>query len=85
MDKEIVITNSQGLHARPASALVEKMQAFDAVVRIDVGTKSANAASILSVLALGASAGDTARVSAEGADAQAAIDAAISILTCEED
>ena len=40
MDKEIIITNPQGLHARPASALVEQMKSFDAKVRVEVGAKA---------------------------------------------
>ena len=85
MDREIIITNPQGLHARPASALVEQMKSFDAKVSVEVGAKSANAASIMSVLALGATTGNTARVTAEGADAQAALDAVELILTSEDD
>lgn len=85
MDREIIITNPQGLHARPAAALVEQMRSFDCEVSVEVGAKSANAASIMSVLALGAATGDTARVTAEGIDAQAALDAVEKILTSADD
>lgn len=85
MEQEIIITNPQGLHARPAAALVEQMKSFDATVRVEVGNKSANAASIMSVLALGATTGDTAKVIAEGRDAEAALDAVNKILTSGDD
>ena len=78
---EVVITNSHGLHARPAAELVEQIASFDAGVRIEVGSKTANAASIMSLLALGASPGNTARVTSEGPDAQAALDAVVAVLT----
>ena len=78
---EVVITNSHGLHARPAAELVERIASFDAGVRIEVGDKAANAASIMSLLALGASPGNTARVTSEGPDAEAALDAVVAVLT----
>lgn len=83
-NREVTITNSQGLHARPAAVLVEKMKEFDAKLSISVGSKTANCASIMSVLALGASTGATAQLEAEGPDAVAATEAAIAILTAED-
>ncbi len=80
MEQELVITNSHGLHARPAAVLVEQMKAFDADVRIEVGSKAADAASILSLLALGASPGDRACVISEGPDAEAAMEAVVTVL-----
>ena len=81
MYRELVITNSHGLHARPAAELVERIASFDAGVRIEVGDKTANAASIMSLLALGASPGATARVTSEGPDAEAALEAVVTVLT----
>ena len=81
---EVVITNPQGLHARPAAVMVEQLKSFDAKVRVEAGDKTANTASILSVLALGAGPGDVARVYSEGPQAEAALEAVVAILT-EED
>lgn len=81
---EVVITNPHGLHARPAAVMVEKLKAIDAEVRIEAGQKSANAVSIMSVLALGAATGDTARVHSHGPQAEAALEAVVAILTEEE-
>lgn len=80
MERELVITNGHGLHARPAALLVEQMKSFDAGVRIEVGAKTANASSIMSLLALGAATGDTARVTSEGPDAEDALEAVVAIL-----
>lgn len=81
---EVVITNPHGLHARPAAVMVERLKSFDAQVRIEAGQKTANTASIMSVLALGAATGDTARVHSEGPQAEAALEAVVAILTEEE-
>ena len=82
--REVVITNSQGLHARPAAQLVEAMKGFDASMSISVGPKTADSRSIMSVLALGAMSGSTAVLVADGAEAAAAVDAAIAIMTSED-
>ncbi len=83
MERELVITNSHGLHARPAAVLVEQIKAFDAGVRIEVGSKTADAASIMSLLALGAGPGDEARVTSDGPDAEAAMKAVVAVLTAD--
>ena len=81
---EVVITNPHGLHARPAAVMVEQLKSFDARVSIEAGQKTANTASIMSVLALGAGPGDTARIHSEGPQAEAALEAVVAILTEEE-
>ncbi len=82
--REVVITNRQGLHARPAAELVQAMKAFDASLEISVGPKKANSNSVMSVLALGATSGSTAILVADGTDAAAAVDAAVAIMTSED-
>jgi phosphotransferase system HPr (HPr) family protein len=69
----VVITNRIGLHARPARLLVQTAAQFQAKIQLQVGEKAANARSIVGVLKLGASCGDTIHISAEGNDAQEAI------------
>ncbi len=81
MYRELEITNSHGLHARPAAELVARIASFDAGVEIEVGAKKANAASIMSLLALGAGPGNTARITSDGPDAEAALDAVVAVLT----
>jgi phosphotransferase system HPr (HPr) family protein len=48
---------------------------FNADVRLAVGEREVDAKSLLSILALGAKGGTTLRLSAEGVDAAAALDA----------
>ena len=73
----VQIVNRLGLHARAAAKLVRAASAFRAtlkLVRLD-RSAAADAKSILSVLMLAAARGTELRVSAEGADERAALDA----------
>jgi phosphotransferase system HPr (HPr) family protein len=63
------------LHARPAADFVRTAMRFTADVHVAVGEREVNAKSLLSILALGAKAGTTLRLRAQGADAAAALDA----------
>lgn len=82
--KETTIGNSSGLHARPASMIVEHLKALDAKVEIRKGEKKANAASIMSLLALGALSGDAVEIHADGPDAAAAIEYVDQMLNTHE-
>ncbi len=84
VQRSVVITNSAGLHARPAAALVEMMKGFSASVTVEVGAKSADARSIMSVLALGAGTGDKATITAVGDDAAEAVSQIEALLTSED-
>ncbi|SDK05976.1 phosphoenolpyruvate--protein phosphotransferase [Aliiruegeria lutimaris] len=70
-----IVDGSHGLHARPATALVELAKTFEAEIRIRNGKTVGNAKSLISLLKLGAKQGAELRISAEGADAAAALKA----------
>jgi len=70
---DIVITNPHGLHARPATALVEVAKGFEASIRLRHGDKVGDAKSLISILNLGIEAGTNLRVMAEGLDADEAL------------
>lgn len=76
LDRTITISGEGGLHARPASLIVEFAKAFDGKITISKGEKTAKANSIMSVLSLGAVANDDVVVSVDGSDADAASAAA---------
>ncbi len=63
------------LHARPAADFVRAAMGFEADVRVEHGGQVANAKSLMAVLALGAKGGAGLRLSAEGDDAGAAVEA----------
>lgn len=64
------VTVSGGLHARPASVLVHKINQYRSLVKIICRNKEANGKSILGVMALGAKTGDDVTFEIEGADEQ---------------
>lgn len=84
VSEKFVIENPAGLHARPAAEIVEQAKALNATVQIRKGDKTANASSIMSLLALGASVGDTVTVVAEGEDAASAVAALRTIMQAKE-
>ena len=78
---DVRVTNPSGLHARPATTVVERLRAFDAEIAIEANGRRANARSITALLGLGAAVGDDVRVVASGAEAQAATAAVVAVLT----
>lgn len=73
--REVVIANPSGLHARPASRFVSTARRFSSDVRLGrKGECEVNAKSIVNVLGLGLAQGEEAVLSAQGEDAQAAVD-----------
>ena len=87
IERTVTISGEGGLHARPASLIVEFAKGFEGNITISKGEKTAKGTSIMSVLALGAVANDVVEIVAEGADsgsAEAAIDEVERILTTPE-
>lgn len=82
---EVTILNPAGLHARPAALIVELAKGFESAVTILKNGKSANAKSIMSLLALGAVTGDVVTVSAAGSDSARAVEAVTRIMVASEE
>ncbi len=72
---ELTITNEVGLHARPAALFVQEASKFKSEISVRNGDQEVNAKSILGVLTLGADQGCVITVTAEGEDAEAALEA----------
>lgn len=72
---DAVILNKTGLHARPAATFVDLAKRYQADIKVRRGASVANGKSLLSLLQLGVEHGMTVRVSAQGPDAAAALDA----------
>ena len=85
MERTVSVVPEAGLHARPASKLVQTANRFDADVsigRADDGDDGlVRADSMLSVSGLNVGHGETVRVVAEGAEAGDALDAVCDLLT----
>lgn len=70
---DTVVHNKTGLHARPATTFVNLAKQFQAEVRVRHGNDVANGKSLISLLQLGIERGASIRVSAQGADAETAL------------
>ena len=73
IEKEIVIRNSQGLHARPAALFVQTAAKFDSSVQIDKDGDVVDGKSIMGILSLGAESGTKIVLIIDGDDAQEAL------------
>ena len=71
--RDIVITNTSGLHARPATFFIQKAHSYRASVWIEKDDRKVNAKSLLGVLSLGIAKGMTVTLIADGADEETAI------------
>ena len=86
MERVVTVVPEDGLHARPASKFVETANGFEADLTVGAnGEDAVDARSMLAVTSLGVAAGDDVRLTAEGEDAETALDALERILTTPED
>lgn len=75
VSREVKITNSIGLHARPATFFVQKANCFRSVIKVEKDDRIVSAKSLLGILSLGIAKGMTITLRADGPDEAAAIDA----------
>ena len=81
--RSVVIQNQSGLHARPASEFVRCASGFRSRItigRADSG-ESANAKSIVMLLALALVRGTEVTITARGEDEEAAVDALVALIS----
>lgn len=74
------VTLQADLHARPAGKLSVAAAGFQSSIRLSVDGREADAKSVLGVMQLGASAGSTVTVRADGPDEAAAVESVTAIL-----
>ncbi len=72
--KTFTITNDLGIHARSAAMIVEVANRYKAKVCLEKNGREVNAKSILGILTLGCPKGSKVTVTAEGPDAQEAVE-----------
>ena len=73
--KEIVVRCESGLHNMQATYFVQKANEFECSIWVESGSRKMNAKSLLGIMSLGIVTGATVILSAEGSDAEAAIEA----------
>src|SRR5579863_2834687 len=65
----LIVLLRQGLHARPAAILAQRAKAFGAAATLRAHGRSANARSVVAIMALGVRQGDELTIEANGTDA----------------
>ena len=75
ISKEITVRCESGLHNKQATYFVQKANEFAADIWIENGSRKMNAKSLLGIMSLGIVSGAEVVLSAQGADAEAAMDA----------
>ncbi|MGH8184605.1 MAG: HPr family phosphocarrier protein [Rhodanobacteraceae bacterium] len=75
VEREIVVSNKLGLHARASAKLVQLVQEFKSTVWLIGGGREVNAKSIMGVMMLAAGLGTRLTLRTDGPDENAALDA----------
>jgi phosphocarrier protein HPr len=73
--RTVVVTNRQGLHARPADTFVKTASRYQSKIEVIKDSERVDGKSILSMLTLAAMEGTKLSIEATGADAEQALDA----------
>jgi phosphocarrier protein HPr len=74
-ERTVQILNKNGLHARPAAEIVKISAGFQSEITLVKDGMEVNGKSIMGVMMLAAECGSTLALRADGADADAALDA----------
>ncbi|MDA3957181.1 HPr family phosphocarrier protein [Oceanispirochaeta sp.] len=75
VQKDTLVKNRAGLHARPAALIVQTASQFESTIFIEMGSEKINAKSIMGILTMGAGYDTKVVLTAEGPDEQGALDA----------
>ncbi|MCM3726140.1 phosphocarrier protein HPr [Neobacillus cucumis] len=74
-EKQFKVVAETGIHARPATLLVQTASRFDSEINLEYKGKTVNLKSIMGVMSLGVGQGAEIKISAEGNDANDALQA----------
>ena len=79
LTKEIFVSNTLGIHARPAALIVQTAGPFDCEVVLEKDGAAANAKSIMSVMMLAAACKTKIVIKASGKDEEKAVEALVKL------
>lgn len=85
MEKEVTVMNALGLHARPAAMLAKCASKYSSDIMIKKSGEITNCKSILGIMTLSAGKGTLLTVSAEGDDAETAINDIVNLFESKFD
>lgn len=81
----VEIVNERGLHARASAKFVKTAANFDAEVKVSKDGQTVDARSIMGLMMLAAGPGCAIEIAAEGAEAQAAVEALAALVAARFD
>ena len=79
-NKEVVVRCESGLHNKQATYFVQKANEFSSNVWLESESRRMNAKSLLGIMSLGIITGTTVTLSADGSDAEEAVNALETLL-----
>lgn len=84
VEKKVIVQLQTGLHARPAAYFVQEANKYAAQVFIEKDGRKVNAKSIMGVMSLAVAKGTEIVISADGIDAEQAVEALVTIVSKSE-
>lgn len=78
--KQVVVSNSVGLHARPATYFIQKANDYQCSIWVEMDDCRVNAKSLLGVLSMGIIQGNTITIIADGEDEDEAVAGLLEVL-----
>ena len=78
--KEGVVRCESGLHNRQATYFVQKANEFESSIWVESDNRTMNAKSLLGIMSLGIVTGANVKLSAQGSDAESAVNALEALL-----
>ncbi|KMY49780.1 phosphocarrier protein HPr [Peribacillus loiseleuriae] len=83
VEKQYKVIEETGIHARPATVLVQAAGKFDSSIQLEYNEKRVNLKSIMGVMALGIGQGAEIKIIVEGTDEKEALQSIEETLTME--
>ena len=80
-ERDVIITNKLGLHARAATKLAQLSMQFQAKITLVLENKQADASSIMALMLLAGAKGKSVKIITQGEDAQAALSSITQLFT----
>ena len=74
-EREVVIKNRAGMHARPAALLVQTANKFSSNIYFEKDSEQVNGKSIMGIITLGATYNTELKIIADGKDEKEAVEA----------
>ena len=80
IQREVTITNSSGLHARPATFFIQKANTYRSSIWVVKDDRKVSAKSLLGVLSLGIIGGTSIKIICDGSDEAEAMEGLIALV-----